>query len=67
MLSRLATRYAARPARLEDVEAVCDLCNTWSVRFRGVDTHDPEELRVDWQLPGFRQRKRKRLESIRHE
>jgi len=53
MLSRLATRYTVRPARLEDVEAVCDLCNAWSISLRGVDTYDADELRLDWQSPGF--------------
>jgi len=53
MLSQVSQDYAVRPARLDDVEAVCDLCNTWSLRMKGMHTHDVNEERVDWQIPGF--------------
>lgn len=45
--------YTVRPARLDDVESVCALCNAWSKRMQGYATHDPNEERVDWQVPGF--------------
>jgi len=53
MLSQLSRRYAVRPARLDDVEAVCALCNTWSMKMRGICTHDAAEQQLDWQAPGF--------------
>ncbi len=53
MLSRLDHGYTDRPARLDDAEAVCALCNAWSTKMRGVRTHDAGELRVDWRAPGF--------------
>jgi mycothiol synthase len=53
MPTQLMTGSVVRPAGLEDVEAVCDLCNACSMQLRGVCTHDATEERVDWQLPGF--------------
>jgi len=53
MLSELSSEYSVRPARLDDVEAVCALCNAWSKRMHGFASHDPNEERVDWQVPGF--------------
>jgi mycothiol synthase len=52
-LSHLSPDYVVRPARLDDVEAVCALCNAWSMKMEGMATHDVNETRVDWQLPGF--------------
>jgi ribosomal protein S18 acetylase RimI-like enzyme len=46
-------RYTMRPARLDDVEAVCALCNEWALRMRGFKTHDPNEELLEWQVPGF--------------
>jgi mycothiol synthase len=51
--SNVSPNYVVRPARLEDVEQVCALCNAWSMRMEGVRTHHAEETRVDWQVPGF--------------
>jgi ribosomal protein S18 acetylase RimI-like enzyme len=45
--------YTVRPARLDDAEAVCEMCNEWAVRMRGFKTHDPVEERMEWQTPGF--------------
>jgi len=53
MLNLATKGYDVRPAQLADVEAVCALCNAWSMRMQGVATHDPDEQRVDWQIPGF--------------
>ena len=52
-LRKLSPDYVVRPARLDDVEAVCALCNAWSMRMEGMATHDVEEERADWQSPGF--------------
>lgn len=52
-LSKLNPEYSVRPAELDDVEAVCALCNAWSLRMEGTATHDVQEERVDWQVPGF--------------
>jgi mycothiol synthase len=52
-LSKLRPGYAVRPARLDDVESVCAVCNAWAMRMEGMSTHDVEEERVDWQVPGF--------------
>jgi len=52
-VSILKTDHEVRPARLDDAEAVCALCNAWSMSVRGVSTHDAVEQRVDWQSPGF--------------
>ncbi|UCF10083.1 MAG: GNAT family N-acetyltransferase [Candidatus Bipolaricaulota bacterium] len=46
-------QYTMRPARVDDVDAVCDLCNEWALRMRGFKTHDPVEERLEWQMPGF--------------
>ena len=53
MLSQVGQDYAVRPARLDDVEAVCELCNAWSMKMQGMPSHDVNEERVDWQTPGF--------------
>jgi len=53
MLSQVRQDYAIRPARLDDVEAVCELCNAWSMKMQGMPSHDVNEERVDWQVPGF--------------
>ena len=52
-LINLRPELTARPARLEDVEAVCELCNACSLRMEGMPTHDPTEQRIDWEIPGF--------------
>jgi mycothiol synthase len=52
-LSKLSPDHVVRPARLDDVETVCALCNAWSMKMEGMSTHDVNETRVDWQLPGF--------------
>ena len=53
MLGQINQDYAIRPARLDDVEAVCELCNAWSMKMQGMPSHDVNEERVDWQTPGF--------------
>lgn len=53
MLTQVRQDYTVRPARLEDVEAVCELCNAWSMKMQGMPSHDVNEERVDWQTPGF--------------
>jgi ribosomal protein S18 acetylase RimI-like enzyme len=52
-LNNLRPEVTARPAQLDDAEAVCALCNAWSMRMEGMATHDPTETRIDWQMPGF--------------
>ena len=49
----LDCRYTARPARLEDADAVCALCNVHSMKWKGICTHDAREIEVEWQSPGF--------------
>ena len=53
MLGQINQDYAIRPARLDDVEAVCELCNAWSMKMQGMPSHDVNEERVDWQTPGL--------------
>ena len=53
MLTQLNHDYTIRPASLDDAEAVCDLCNAWSMALHDMPSHDVNEERVDWQVPGF--------------
>jgi len=52
-LNQLRPDLVARPARLDDADAVCALCNAWSMQREGVATNNPTETRIDWQIPGF--------------
>jgi len=52
-LSSLAPTYVTRPAGLNDIVEACALRNRWSMKMKGVATYDAEEMRSDWQIPGF--------------
>jgi mycothiol synthase len=53
MNAALPEGYTARPARLEDVEAVVDTLNAYSRSQVGVNQDSVEDLQVFWQTPGF--------------
>ena len=46
-------RLTLRPVCLDDVETICTLCNEWSMKMKGLRTHEVEEQRLHWQTPGF--------------
>jgi len=45
--------FSVRSARMSDLEDVILLLNVCSSRLLGVNLHDPDKLRVEWQTPGF--------------
>ena len=53
MLTLRGSACAVRPATLQDADDVAALSNAWSMNREGMAIHDAEELRVDWQVPGF--------------
>lgn len=52
-LSALDQPYVYRPARMDDVEGVVEVCNAWTLKARGIHEHDVERQRVNWQRSGF--------------
>ena len=53
MLSKLGSRYAVRPANLEDAADYTALANAWALEREGVAVHDPDETKAEWQAPGL--------------
>ncbi|MCP4363003.1 MAG: hypothetical protein GY796_33780 [Chloroflexi bacterium] len=47
------TQFTLRPAEMADVEAVVTFGNMWEETIAGTQSFDVEDLRADWQVPGF--------------
>ncbi|MFC1960045.1 hypothetical protein ACFLYO_05000 [Chloroflexota bacterium] len=53
MTTAISEKILTRPVMLADAELVANLCNAGSQAALGKDTTNAEELRHEWQSPGF--------------
>jgi mycothiol synthase len=51
----LPVGYTDRPVTMDDLEAAVELFNICSMALQGVKTHKVEDLRREWEYPGFDQ------------
>ncbi len=49
----MSAKHLIRPATLDDVEAVVELMNAYSIEQIGKPQFGADEIRADWQRPGF--------------
>ncbi|MGD8753555.1 MAG: GNAT family N-acetyltransferase [Anaerolineales bacterium] len=50
---KLPTGFTTRPAKMRDLETVVDMLNRFSKVYLGITPIEKDEIRNEWQIPGF--------------